>query len=202
MRPFPVSPSNEVRIGAKLRAHRTARGYTLEQVANAAGLTRGFLSRVERDETSPSVASLLTICEVMSLELGALFATPSVALVQREDAPSIDLGGLGVVDRLLTPRSQSQLQLVHSSIDPGGQGGPEPYTIDCDVEVLYVLKGVVEVVFTDDLKRLARGDALTFDGREPHTWRNASQTSRAEVVWILVPAPWSDRRNLDGRART
>ena len=53
MRPLPVSPSNnEIRIGSRLRAARQAHGYTLDQLASAAGLTKGFLSRVERDETS------------------------------------------------------------------------------------------------------------------------------------------------------
>ena len=88
MRPLPVSPTNNgVRIGAKLRAARKAHGYTLDQLALSAGLTKGFLSRVERDETSLSVASLITLCEVMSLDVGSLFAVPEVALVRRETAP-------------------------------------------------------------------------------------------------------------------
>ena len=105
MRPLPVSPTNNgVRIGAKLRAARKAHGYTLDQLAVSAGLTKGFLSRVERDETSLSVASLITLCEVMSLDVGSLFAVPEVALVRRETAPTIDLGGTGVNERLMTPR--------------------------------------------------------------------------------------------------
>ena len=105
MRPLPVSPTNSgIRIGAKLRAARKAHGYTLDQLALSAGLTKGFLSRVERDETSLSVASLITLCEVMSLDVGSLFAVPEVALVRRETAPTIDLGGTGVNERLMTPR--------------------------------------------------------------------------------------------------
>ncbi len=192
MRPLPVSPSNgEVRIGAKLRAARKALGYTLEQLADAAGLTKGFLSRVERDETSPSVATLITLCEVMSLDVGSLFAVPEVALVRRESAPRINLGGTGVSERLMTPRGQSRLQLLHSTVEPGGSGGDELYTINCAAEVLYVLTGRLELVFIDGLRELVAGDALTFAGGEPHTWRNASSTEPAELIWVLVPAPWS-----------
>ena len=116
MRPLPVSPTNNgIRIGAKLRAARKAHGYTLEQLALSAGLTKGFLSRVERDETSLSVASLITLCEVMSLDVGSLFAVPEVALVRRETAPTIDLGGTGVNERLMTPRGQPRLQVVHTA---------------------------------------------------------------------------------------
>ena len=191
MRPLPVSPTNEVRIGSKLRAARTANGYTLDQLAAAAGLTKGFLSRIERDETSPSVASLITLCEVMSIEVGSLFTAPEVALVRRQDAPAINLGGTGVQEQLMTPRRQSKLQLVHSSIEPGGTGGKTLYTINCEIEVLYVLKGSVELIFSGRTQKLATGDCLTFAGGEPHTWANSSTSRSAEVVWVLVPAPWS-----------
>jgi len=191
MRPLPVSPTSGVRIGSKLRAARTAHGYTLDQLATASGLTKGFLSRIERDETSPSVASLITLCEVMSIDVGSLFAVADVALVRRNEAPAINLGGTGVTEQLMTPRGQSRLQLVHSTIEPGGSGGKDLYTINCEVEVMYVLKGSVELIFIDRTQKLATGDALTFSGGEPHTWVNASKSRPAEVIWILVPAPWS-----------
>jgi transcriptional regulator with XRE-family HTH domain len=186
-----VSPTNAVRIGSKLRAARTAHGYTLEQLASATGLTKGFLSRVERDETSPSVASLITLCQVMSIEVGTLFSVPDVALVRRDSAPRINLGGTGVAEALMTPRGQAKLQLVHSSVEPGGSGGKDLYTINCEVEVLYVLKGAVELRFSDRVQKLSAGDALTFAGGEPHTWANASASRPAEVIWVLIPAPWS-----------
>lgn len=192
MRPLPVSPTNsEVRIGSRLRATRKAQGFTLDQLALAAGLTKGFLSRVERDETSLSVSSLLTLCEVMSIDVGSLFSTPEVALVRRDAAPAINLGGTGVRERLMTPRRQARMQLVHTTADPGATGGAELYTINCELEVLYVVRGVVEVVFSDRRERVEAGDALTFPGSEPHTWVNASQSTVAELMWMLSPAPWS-----------
>lgn len=192
MRPVPVSPTtNGHRVGARLRAARKANGFTLDQLATSAGLTKGFLSRVERDETSLSVASLITLCEVMSIEVGSLFSAPEVALVRRRSAPAINLGGSGVSERLMTPRGQSRVQLVHTSADPGATGGAELYTINCELEILYILKGAVDLVFSDRRQSLTSGDALTFPGGEPHTWVNTSATRTAEMVWILSPAPWS-----------
>lgn len=191
MRPLPLSPTHQVRIGSRLRAARKAHGYTLDQLASASGLTKGFLSRVERDETSPSVASLLTLCEVMSVDVGSLFSAPDVALVRRNAAPAINLGGTGVTEQLMTPRGQSALQLIHSRIDPGGTGGSDLYSINCELEVVYVLKGSIEMVFSDHTQKLSTGDALTFSGGEPHTWHNFSSARGAEVIWVLVPAPWS-----------
>lgn len=192
MRPLPVSPTNnQVRIGSKLRAARQAHGYTLDQLAASAGLTKGFLSRVERDETSLSVASLITLCEVMSLDVGSLFSAPEVALVRRDTAPAINLGGTGVNERLMTPRGQSKVQLVHTIAEPEATGGKDFYTINCELEVVYVLKGTVELLFTDRREKLSAGDALTFAGAEPHTWVNSSKTRTAELIWVLIPAPWS-----------
>ena len=192
MRPLPVSPTNNgVRLGARLRAARKANGFTLDQLASAAGLTKGFLSRVERDETSLSVSSLITLCEVMSIDVGSLFSAPEVALVRRETAPAINLGGTGVSEQLMTPRGQARVQLVHTSAEPGATGGADLYTINCELEVLYVLKGSVDLIFSDRRQRLTAGDALTFPGGEPHTWVNTSASRTAEMVWVLSPAPWS-----------
>jgi DNA-binding XRE family transcriptional regulator len=58
-----------VRIGARLRAARQARGLTLDKVAAATGVTKGFLSRLERDDVSPSVASLVAVCDVLGVRV-------------------------------------------------------------------------------------------------------------------------------------
>lgn len=192
MRPLPVTPTADgARLGPRLRAARKAHGYTLDQLATAAGLTKGFLSRVERDETSLSVASLVTLCEVMSINPGSLFSAPDVALIRGDSAPAINLGGTGADEKLMTPRGQAALQLVHTTAAPGGTGGPDLYTINCEIEVVYVVKGSVDIVFADRRERLGTGDALTMRGSEPHTWENPSRSRTAELVWVLSPAPWS-----------
>jgi transcriptional regulator with XRE-family HTH domain len=192
MRPLPVSPTADgARLGARLRAARKAHGYTLDQLATAAGLTKGFLSRVERDETSLSVASLITLCEVISINPGSLFSAPDVELVRRDSAPAINLGGTGVSEKLMTPRGQPRVQVVHTNAEPGATGGPDLYTINCEIEVAYVIKGTVDLVFADRRERLTAGDALTLRGSEPHTWENPSSSRGAEIMWVLTPAPWS-----------
>jgi uncharacterized cupin superfamily protein len=81
--------------------------------------------------------------------------------------------------------------VVHTDVEPGGTGGKAFYTINCEFEVVYVLAGSIEMLFTDRRVELSTGDALTFPGGEPHTWHNASPTRAAELVWVLTPAPWS-----------
>jgi transcriptional regulator with XRE-family HTH domain len=192
VKPVYVSARGETpRIGARLRATRLRQGLTMENVAEAANVTKGFISRLERDETSPSVATLITICDVLSLPVGQLFEAAETDFVARADAPPIRLTGHGVDEHLLTPRGQGRLQMIRSRVEPGGAGGEELYALNCEVEVCHVLKGRVEIVFSKERFRLTAGDTLTFAGREPHTWLNPDPARMAEVIWVLVPSSWA-----------
>ncbi len=191
MRSVSVGASNQqLHIGPRLRDARQRQGLTIEQVASLTGLTKGFISRIERDITSPSVTTLITVCEALSLPVGGLFEAAQTDLVRRKDAPRIQLTGHGAEERLLTPRGQARLQLIRSVIEPGGDGGADLYTLNSELEVLHVLKGQIELVFSKETAVLRAGDTMTFSGREPHTWSNPSTTHPAEVIWIISPAPW------------
>ncbi|WP_425865178.1 helix-turn-helix domain-containing protein [Arthrobacter sp. TWP1-1] len=188
MKALPVEPSSDpVAIGSRIRAARQDQRLTIEQVAAATGLTKGFLSRVERDLTSPSVASLVTLCQVLSINIGDLFAASETHLSRRGEGPKISLGGEGIVERLLTSRSERQLQVLSATIDPYGRGESELYTVDCDVDVLHIISGELTLIMTQESYDLKAGDTLSFPGREPHTWENRSPHP-VEALWILVPA--------------
>jgi transcriptional regulator with XRE-family HTH domain len=189
VRSLPVeSTSSKAAIGSRLRAARQARALTISQLATSTGLTKGFISRVERDLTSPSVSTLLAICDVIDVPIGELFASTDAKLVRAERAPKINLGGVGANERLLSPRHDRRFQVIRSTVLAGGNGGREMYTINADAELLHVVSGSVIVSFVDQELELAAGDSITFDGREPHQWRTEGG---AELVWVLVPAAWN-----------
>lgn len=177
-------------IGAKLRAARTGQSLSLGQLADTTGLSKGFLSRIERDEASPSVSTLVQLCQVLSLPVGALFAEPEVQHISFSDAPRINLGGVHVDERLMSPRGEDRVQVLRSELEPDAHGGSELYTINCDVEVLHVVSGELTVRFAARSVTVRTGDALTFPGREAHTW-HVSGGKPASVVWVIIPAPWS-----------
>lgn len=186
MKALPVEPKDEaVAIGPRIRTARQARHLTIEQVAEATGLTKGFLSRVERDLTSPSVASLLTLCQVLSISIGDLFNAPETQLTRWNDAPRISLGGRGINERLVTARTERRVQVVRSVIAPGGAGETDLYSVDCDVEVLHVVRGRFVLIFGTGTMELEEGDTVTFPGREPHSWSNPTD-QEAVVIWTLV----------------
>jgi mannose-6-phosphate isomerase-like protein (cupin superfamily) len=122
--------------------------------------------------------------------VGALFTEPEVQKVSYADAPRINLGGVHADERLMSPRGEHRVQLLRSELEAGAHGGSDLYTINCDVEVLHVIDGQVTVRFADRSIPLAAGEALTFPGREPHTWK-VEGGKPATAVWVIVPAPWS-----------
>lgn len=188
MKALPVEPTNApVAIGSRIRAARQGQRMTIEQVADATGLTKGFLSRVERDLTSPSVASLVTLCQVLSISIGDLFLVPETHLTRLDDAPRISLGGQGINERLMTARSERRLQMIRAVVEPHGRGEDELYSVDCEVETLHVVSGRFVLIFPNDRYELEAGDTVTFPGREPHSWLNPGDTE-AVVLWTLVPA--------------
>lgn len=188
MKALPVEPSTApVAIGSRIRAARQAQRLTIEHVADATGLTKGFLSRVERDLTSPSVASLVTLCQVLSISVGDLFTVPETHLTRRDSGPRISLGGEGIVERLLTARSERRLQIIQAEIGPHGRGESELYAVDCEVDVLHIVSGRLTLIMTNESFDLQAGDTLSFPGREPHSWIN-HMNQPVQALWILVPA--------------
>ncbi|MGL3807762.1 cupin domain-containing protein [Paeniglutamicibacter sp. R2-26] len=188
MKALPIEPSNAaLAIGSRIRSVRQAQRLTIDQVAESTGLTKGFLSRVERDLTSPSVASLVTLCQVLSLDVGDLFTQPDTHVVRLSEAPRISLGGEGIVEQLVTARSERRLQMIRAVIEPRGEGETELYSVDCEVEVLNVISGKFILIFANERFELDAGDTVTFPGREPHSWINPTD-EQAVVTWTLVPA--------------
>ncbi len=143
---------------------------------------------MERDSTSPSVASLLAICNALGIAIGSLFENGDARLVRAGEAPRILFGGRNIEDYVLTPRAERRVQVMRTVLEPGGTCGDEPYTLPIDVEFTYVLEGSLELWVDSTLYLLNRGDAITFGGRDPHAWRNPSQHHRTEVLWLLSPA--------------
>jgi transcriptional regulator with XRE-family HTH domain len=176
------------RIGSRLRAARRARGMTIAELASAADLSNGFISLLERDETNASVATLLRICELLGVRIGSLFEQPRTSLVRKRDREVVNFGGFGVEDVVLTPRWERSLEVIESTIEAGGRSGDEPHAFEADAELIYVLKGSLDLTMGDEVHRLRSGDALLIDPRDAHSWVNPSRMSDATVLWIITPA--------------
>ncbi|WP_432545147.1 helix-turn-helix domain-containing protein [Kineococcus sp. SYSU DK002] len=194
--PGPGDPGGAAHIGARLRAARLAQRRTVAEVAQASGLTKGFLSRLERDRATASVAALVRLCATLDLAVGSLFApAPAGEVVRAGHYPPITFGGHGLRESLLTPAGERRVAVIVSELTPGGGSGAEPYALDADVEFALVLAGEVELRFVPgadpadpaEVVVLGPGDAFTFDPARPHSFRAAGD-GPARVLWVVSPA--------------
>jgi transcriptional regulator with XRE-family HTH domain len=180
-------------VGGRLREVRTGRDLTLDDVAGSAGFTKSFVSAVERGETSPSIGSLYRICEVLGITMSALFETvetPESNVVRRAAVEGTFFGGEGVVNYVLSPRSDRRAQVIETHIAPGGSPGPEPWSHAGDLVMATVLEGAVEFRFGERTTTLAAGDTISYSPAEPHSWRNPDDGNPAVALFFEVPAEY------------
>jgi transcriptional regulator with XRE-family HTH domain len=193
-------PDERRRIGAQLRAARQASRMTMAEVAGQSGLTKGFLSKLERDLTSVSVASLIRLCDALGISVGSLFQAAKGEVVRKGDYPPINFGGKGMEEYLLTPSGEKRVQAILSDIEPGGGSGDEPYSLPVDVEFAYILAGELRIVVAGEELILGAGDAFTFPGID-HTFRVLPSAEPTRVLWVFSPALPDDGLDVQQLAR-
>jgi transcriptional regulator with XRE-family HTH domain len=176
------------RIGAQLKAVRLAQRLTLAEVAFRSGLTKGFVSKLERDQTTASVASLMRLCETLNISVGSLFHASTGEIVRRDAYPPINFGGVDIAEYLLTPHGERRVQAILTEIAPGGGSGDELYGLPADVEFVYVIEGRLQVTLRAKQIVLEAGDAFTFPPRNEHCFRSAAKVGVTRVLWVFAPA--------------
>jgi transcriptional regulator with XRE-family HTH domain len=179
----------EVDLGARIRTRRLARHETLRELAARAAVTESFLSQVERGVASPSIASVQRIARALDTSIAELFAADDSAgtVVRVGDRRKIVYQGLGAVDEFLTRGTDGRLQVIYSTIQPGGGTGDEAYTHDSDEEVVVVLEGSLDLWVGPEHYRLETGDAVTHSSRVPH--RNTNPGPGVTRVLFCITPP-------------
>ncbi|MGH3024651.1 MAG: helix-turn-helix domain-containing protein [Gaiellaceae bacterium] len=178
-------------VGERLRAIRLERRLTLAEVATASGLTKGFISQLERGLSSISLSALARVCAALDVRFGEVLDDRPPERDSAGDAgagwPFFD----SHQDVLLSPREEPRLALLESHIPPGTSAGEMLYTFPAEMEVVYVASGMLELRIGEDVHELGAGDTLTYSPQDPHTWRNPSDSEAAVVLWFSVPNPFT-----------
>lgn len=180
---------SEAAFGRKVRARRQELGLTLVEVAEKSGLGRSFVSEIERDQVSPSIASLLKLCRALGLGLRDLFDEKPSALIRRSERRKVELGGHGFNDYALTPRTAKHMLATWTELAPSASAGDDFYSLEADEELLVVIEGALTVRFEDSELQMEPGDALTLDPRRKRLLFNALSDKPTIVLMIYVPPP-------------
>lgn len=180
--PHPLGEPLDQTLGQRLRSRRKARGLTLQQVAEASGLTAGFLSLIERDLATPSIASVSGIAGVLGATMGEfLDQPPAPALLTRAEARqeyAIASGGLSY-ERLSNAFPGSVLRSVVIHEPPGHRSEPVAHAGE---ELIYVLSGQLTVELDGQVTVLGPGDSIHFSSSRVHAAWNAG-TEVARALW-------------------
>ncbi|MGO4581506.1 helix-turn-helix domain-containing protein [Cupriavidus sp. 2TAF22] len=177
-----------INLPHRLRTVRRQRALSLEALAERTGLTKSYLSKLERGLSSPSIATVLKIAEAYGMGTGQLLGDAhdnanEIACVSRasQREPLTRLGEASGY-RYEAIASERKIKAMEPFVMHPPREFPDETTFSHrGEEFLFVLKGRVEVQLAQELITLAAGDALYFDADVPHRIRSVGK-GQTEVL--------------------
>lgn len=175
-------------IGSKIRRLRIRLGLTQEELAARTELTKGFISQLERDITSPSIATLMDILETLGTNVSEFFnekEQDEVTVYTAEDMFIKEDEEAGVSIRwLVTNAQKNALEPILITLSPGAESEHlDPHEGE---EFGYVLSGSVQFVSGEQKHKLRRGDAFYARPAGEHYLMNTGK-SEARVLYVSTP---------------
>lgn len=187
----PRSVPESCGIGARIRFMRRQRAMSLEQLAGSAGLTKSFLSKIERGLSVPSIATALKVAASFRVSVGALLGeeegSETVCIVRKGERRAFMRAGSGYnYEMLAAPKRRK-------SMEPFVMRPPFEFQNDrlfdhVGEEFILVLSGAIEVEFPNRRVKLKAGDTLYFDSHLPHRSRSLGKTL-AEALVVVTGHP-------------
>ncbi len=180
-------------IGRRVRAGRTAWGWTLDELAARSGVSRRMLINVEQGVTNPSIATLLRLSDALGIGLPALVdtagdaAAPVVIHRSGEIAPMWTTTSGGAAVMVAGTAAGDVSELWDWRLGPGDTYSSEAHRAGT-LELLQVLSGTIILVVGATEYRLRSGDSASFDGAIAHSYGNAS-SSRPARFSLAVHEP-------------
>jgi transcriptional regulator with XRE-family HTH domain len=172
-------------LGRRIRVLRTERGLTLTGLAARVGITRSFLSSVERGVAYPSLMVLRSIAAALEVPVFLLFTAPEAnGMVVRRDARKvIRPPGAPVSYELVSPDLRRKIEMIIVRLKPGLDSAAMAHEGE---ECALVLRGRVVITVGDVDYELDEGDSIYYDSGLPHKARAAGDQP-AEIVSAITP---------------
>jgi transcriptional regulator with XRE-family HTH domain len=185
-----------MQLGRKIRDLRLRRGLTVQQLAEATGLSKGFVSQVENGRTSPSLATLQDLAKSLETSVAYLVVEEDLVpyVVRRAERPNMSVHGNGARVEVLSAQPRRNLELLQAEL-PAGMSTSDKRQFHHGEEIVLCMEGRVRVSCGDHIVSLEVGDSCHFDGRVPHAIENVGET-HARVFIALTPAA----HDMNGRA--
>jgi len=188
------TPSNPeaatVEIGAQIRELRKVRGFTLQAVADQAGISVGYLSQIERNQSNLPLSVLNRISDVLGVQINWFFQSSANCppeerdvVVRKANRQRLTLTGQGIVEELLSPNLKGPLELVLTTIEPHADSGDYSHN---GAEAGVVISGVLDLWVAGKSYRLEEGDSFSFSSTDVHRSANPGNVP-TKIVWVMTP---------------
>ena len=164
---------------------RTQKGLTLEELASRSELTKGFLSQLERNLTSPSIDSLSDILEALGSNLSEFFKEDSVEQITFRSSDFFVDEREGCTVNWIVPNTQkNQMEPILIELPAGGESFEmAPHSGE---EFGFVLDGSVVLICDGKRSTVRKGETFYLHGRSFHKLCNERKTP-ARVLWVSTP---------------
>ena len=177
-------------IGARVKQERQARGWTLDQLTQAASVSRRMVVSVEQGTVNPSVGTLLRLSDALGVGLPALVEPPEprrVKVTRSGDGAELwtgAAGGRGVLVAGTTP--PDVVELWDWSLGSGDRQSSEAHAAGTQ-ELVHVLEGSITVEVDDQVIALEVGDAIAFPGDVDHAYANPNDKPARFSLAVFEP---------------
>jgi transcriptional regulator with XRE-family HTH domain len=175
-------------LGDRLKRLRLQRNLTQEELADRCELSKGFISQVERDLTSPSIVTLSDMLECLGSDLKTFFADEkehAVVFTPDDMFEKVDEDLLKGSILWLVPNAQkNSMEPILVSLGPGGRTQTMP--AHEGEEFGYVLKGAITLKVGNKSHKLSQGSSFTIHPAAEHYLENTGKRF-AQVLWVSTP---------------
>ncbi len=176
-------------IGRKVRELRAERGLSVRTLAARTGFSPSFISQMETEAVSPSIASLEKVAEELGVTLGQFFSSLETApreVIRGEERPEYESGwSRSTVELLADPAPGRKLSAVQITVEPGGASGRHA-AFGMQEAVVLVLSGELLAHLGGQEMELCEGDAAYVSEGAGFSWENVGV---GEAVLVMVAAP-------------
>ena len=172
-------------IGKKIKELRLRNNLTLEELASRSELTKGFLSQVERDLTSPSISTLEDILEALGTDLAHFFSEEkNEQVVFRQSDFFVDEREDSIIEWIVPNAQKNKMEPIILTLLPKEQSF-EMTSFDGE-EFGYVLSGSVQLVIGKNIFKINKGETFYLNGKETHYLYNYTNKN-TRILWVTTP---------------
>jgi transcriptional regulator with XRE-family HTH domain len=173
-------------IGGNIKKLRLQRGLTQEELAERCELTKGYISQLENDLASPSIATLVDILSILGVTPASFFSEEKEEKVVYTPQDYFISEAEGVEKVWIIPNSQDhEMEPVILILNEGATGGVRvPFEGE---EIGYVLEGRVRIETDKGVYKARRGESFYINGKRQHEIVNIHK-GRSKILWITTPS--------------